>query len=377
MRAAARRARRRRWATRRRPGAPALRDAAAALDRAPVRRRRSTPTHVGACVGTKELVASLPHLLRLRNPRRDTVLYPAVAYPSYEMGATLAGLPRGAGPARRRVAPRPRRDRRRRRRARARAVGQRARQPDVVGRRRRALRARSRRGHAARGIVVASDECYAEFAPRARDDPRAPGSTACSRCTACRSARTSRACGSASTPATPSSSTYLVETRKHAGLMAPTPMQAAAVAALGDDAHVDVQRARYAERRDARARRARAARPRARRRPVPLLPLAARTTTAPTTAGRSRRGSRTRPACSSRPAISTAPAGADHVRLALVQPHDRFELALDRLATASSVNPTRSSSGRPREADHAAVGSGRRLARRHAASPRRTTRCAR
>ena len=48
-------------------------------------------SHVGACVGTKELVASLPHLLRLRNPQRDTVLYPAVAYPTYEMGAILAG----------------------------------------------------------------------------------------------------------------------------------------------------------------------------------------------------------------------------------------------------------------------------------------------
>src|SRR5579862_8207621 len=47
--------------------------------------------YVGACVGTKELVASLPHLLRLRDPRRDTVLYPAIAYPSYEMGAILAG----------------------------------------------------------------------------------------------------------------------------------------------------------------------------------------------------------------------------------------------------------------------------------------------
>src|SRR6478609_4081749 len=47
---------------------------------------------VGACVGTKELVAALPHLLHLRNPGRDTVLFPAIAYPTYEMGATLAGL---------------------------------------------------------------------------------------------------------------------------------------------------------------------------------------------------------------------------------------------------------------------------------------------
>src|SRR4029077_6226372 len=43
---------------------------------------------------------------------------------------------------------------------------------------------------------------------------------------------------------------YLVETRKHAGLMAPTVVQAAAAAALGDDDHVAEQRTRYAERRD-------------------------------------------------------------------------------------------------------------------------------
>lgn len=46
---------------------------------------------VGACIGTKELVAGLPHWLHLRDPSRDTVLYPAVSYPSYAMGATLAG----------------------------------------------------------------------------------------------------------------------------------------------------------------------------------------------------------------------------------------------------------------------------------------------
>src|SRR4029077_17176427 len=44
------------------------------------------------CIGTKEVVASLPRMLSLRDPSRDTVLYPAVAYPTYEMGALLAGL---------------------------------------------------------------------------------------------------------------------------------------------------------------------------------------------------------------------------------------------------------------------------------------------
>ncbi|HEX7095362.1 MAG TPA: aminotransferase class I/II-fold pyridoxal phosphate-dependent enzyme, partial [Acidimicrobiales bacterium] len=48
-------------------------------------------SQVAACVGTKEFVALLPHLLRLRTPDRDTVLYPAVSYPTYAMGATLAG----------------------------------------------------------------------------------------------------------------------------------------------------------------------------------------------------------------------------------------------------------------------------------------------
>ena len=49
------------------------------------------PAQVAACVGTKELVAGLPQWLRLRRPDRDTVLYPAVSYPTYAMGATLAG----------------------------------------------------------------------------------------------------------------------------------------------------------------------------------------------------------------------------------------------------------------------------------------------
>src|SRR5205814_4591881 len=49
------------------------------------------PTSVAACVGTKEFVASLPHYLRLRDPSKDTVLHPAIAYPTYEMGAVFAG----------------------------------------------------------------------------------------------------------------------------------------------------------------------------------------------------------------------------------------------------------------------------------------------
>ncbi|CAN5649175.1 hypothetical protein BH24ACT4_BH24ACT4_25520 [soil metagenome] len=49
------------------------------------------PGAVAATIGSKELVAGLPQWLRLRRPDRDTVLHPAVAYPTYAMGAQLAG----------------------------------------------------------------------------------------------------------------------------------------------------------------------------------------------------------------------------------------------------------------------------------------------
>ncbi len=48
------------------------------------------PMGLGATMGLKEFVVGLPHWLRLRDPSKDTVLYPAVAYPSYAMGAQLA-----------------------------------------------------------------------------------------------------------------------------------------------------------------------------------------------------------------------------------------------------------------------------------------------
>lgn len=43
----------------------------------------------------------------------------------------------------------------------------------------------------------------------------------------------------------------LLQIRKHGGMMTPAPVQAAAIAALGDDTHVTEQRARYAARRTA------------------------------------------------------------------------------------------------------------------------------
>ncbi len=45
---------------------------------------------IGATVGTKEFVVTLPQWMSLRTPSRDTVLYPAVSYPSYAMGASTS-----------------------------------------------------------------------------------------------------------------------------------------------------------------------------------------------------------------------------------------------------------------------------------------------
>ncbi len=72
-------------------GSPAYREGAAAW----MHRRLGVevpPEQVAATIGSKEFVAGVPQWLRLRSPERDTVLYPAISYPTYAMGAQLAGL---------------------------------------------------------------------------------------------------------------------------------------------------------------------------------------------------------------------------------------------------------------------------------------------
>ena len=205
------------------------------------------PTGIAACIGTKEMVVSLPHLLALRRPDRDTVLYPAVAYPSYDMGATLARL-RGvpvpldadwhldldaisAEDAERALLL---------------WINEPGNPSSSVAD--RAYLARVAEWGRAHGVVVASDECYVEFAP----EPATILSAGFEGVLAVHSlSKRSNLAGMrvgffAGDPALVQ---YLVETRKHAGFMVPTPAQAAAVAALSDDAHVEVQRARYGERR--------------------------------------------------------------------------------------------------------------------------------
>jgi succinyldiaminopimelate transaminase len=234
-------------------GAPAYREAAAAW----IGRRFGigvSPDAVLACIGTKELVASLPRLLALRDPGRDTVLYPAVAYPTYEMGARLAGL---------RAVPVPLDARWHLDLSRiseadaARALVIWVNEPgNPTGASGGPQHLRAVVDWAREcGAIVASDECYAEFTYDESGSPAAPATVlsaghdrvlavhSLSKRSNMAGLRAGFLAGDAALVS------YLGEVRKHAGLMTPAPVQAAATAALADDAHVDEQRARYARRR--------------------------------------------------------------------------------------------------------------------------------
>jgi succinyldiaminopimelate transaminase len=206
--------------------------------------------HVAACVGTKEFVATLPQWLSLRRPDRDTVLYPAVAYPTYEMGALLAGLRPVAVP----VDAQWHMD--------LSAI-------DPADAERALLLWVNTPGNPAgglddlsaaatwgldRSVPVFSDECYAEFTwdgPARSILGRGGGPDGMTGVVAVHSLskrsnmaglRVGWYAGDADMVR------YLREVRKHAGMMVPGPVQRAAVAALGDQAHVDAQRTRYIER---------------------------------------------------------------------------------------------------------------------------------
>jgi aspartate/methionine/tyrosine aminotransferase len=107
------------------------------------------------------------------------------------------------------------------------------------------------------GVVVASDECYAELTFDASGAPAAPVTAladshdgvlavhSLSKRSNMAGFRVGFVAGD------PELVQYLGEVRKHAGMMLAAPMQAAGAAALDDDAHVEAQRARYAARRAA------------------------------------------------------------------------------------------------------------------------------
>jgi succinyldiaminopimelate transaminase len=203
------------------------------------------PAHLAACIGTKELVAGLPHWLRLRSPSRDTVLYPAVSYPSYEMGATLAGCRAVPVPVNERwqldlgaIDPS---DADRALCLWVNTPGNPAGGLDDLG----AIAAWGR----AHDVPVFSDECYIEFtwagAPRTILEHGTDGVVAVHSLSKRSNLAGLRAGFYAGDPELVH---YLSELRKHAGFMVAGPVQAAAVAAFGDDAHVDEQRQRYEHR---------------------------------------------------------------------------------------------------------------------------------
>jgi aspartate/methionine/tyrosine aminotransferase len=119
---------------------------------------------------------------------------------------------------------------------------------------------------------------------------------------------------------------YLAEVRKHAGFMPPGPVQAAGAVALADDAHVDVQRERYRERLHYFADVLDA--------PLPggsfYLWMAAPDGDAWGLAARLAKEGGVLVS----PGEFYGPAGAGHVRIAMVQPMERLELVARRLGVA-------------------------------------------
>ncbi len=197
---------------------------------------------IGAAVGTKEFVGTLPQWLRLRTPARDTILYPSIAYPTYAMGARLAGCRAVAVPTRPDgtldLAAVDDDDARR-------ALALWVNSPSNPTGRLDDLEAAAEWGRR-HDVPVFSDECYVEFTwagrPRTILESGTDGVVAVhslSKRSNLAGLRAGFYAGDADLVA------YLQEVRKHVGMMVPGPVQAAAVAALDDDRHVEEQRARY------------------------------------------------------------------------------------------------------------------------------------
>ncbi|MGI8667068.1 MAG: aminotransferase class I/II-fold pyridoxal phosphate-dependent enzyme [Jatrophihabitans sp.] len=216
-------------------GSLALRTAAAGWIERRLGATVDPQAEVAACVGSKEFVASTPQYLKLRRPDRDTVLYPAISYPTYEMGAILAEL---------RPVP----------------YLQLAEISDADAERALCIWVNSPSNPTGelldlaaaaawgrqRGVPVLSDECYAEFSyaqgPTTILRHGTEGVVALhslSKRDNFAGARIGFYAGDAELVH------YLREVRKHAGLMPSGPVQQAAIVALGDDAQVERQRAVY------------------------------------------------------------------------------------------------------------------------------------
>ncbi|MEY9947360.1 succinyldiaminopimelate transaminase [Kitasatospora sp. GAS1066B] len=202
------------------------------------------PTAVLPTIGSKELVAWLPGQLGL-GPG-DQVAYPRLAYPTYEVGARLCGAEAVEYEDVAELDP-----------ARVRLLWLNS-PSNPTGRvltadqlRRTVAWAREHR------VLLVSDECYLELGWEAEPVSvlRADvcgGSHEGLLAVHSLSKRSNLAGYRASFVAgDPVVVRELLEIRKHGGMIVPAPVQAATIAALGDDAHVAEQRARYAARRAA------------------------------------------------------------------------------------------------------------------------------
>ena len=206
-------------------------------------------------IGSKESVALLP--LHLGVGPGDLVLHPRAAYPTYDVGARLVGatpvpVDTDADPATWGVPDD----------ARVAIVWLNSPgNPDghVLGTEQLARIVAWARG---RGAIVISDECYAELAWEAPWDaepipslldPRVGGAAGRTGLLALYSlSKQSNLAGyrAAFLAGDAGLVSAVTEVRKHTGMLVPTPVQAALVAVLGDEAHMEVQKEVYRERRE-------------------------------------------------------------------------------------------------------------------------------
>lgn len=197
---------------------------------------------IAACIGTKEFVGTLPQWLKLRRPELDTVLFPAISYPTYAMGATLAGCRAVAVP----MSPTgglqlDAIDPADAARALVLWVNSPANPSGVLD----DLGAAATWGRA-HGVPVFSDECYVEFTWTGRGrsilEHGVEGVVAVHSLSKRSNLAGTRVGFYAGDP---DLVRYLQEVRKHVGMMVPGPAQAAGAVALADDQHVAEQRDRY------------------------------------------------------------------------------------------------------------------------------------
>lgn len=224
-------------------GTAALREAAADALARRYRVSGLAPDAVLPVIGTKELIAWLPTLLGLG--ANDTVVVPELAYPTYEVGARLAGTPVLRADSLTQLGPqRP-------------ALIYLNSPSNPTGRVLGVDHLRKVVGWARdRGVLVVSDECYLGLGwdeqPLSLLDDAVSGGDhtgllavhSLSKSSSMAGYRAGFVAGDAAVVA------ELLAVRRHAGMMVPTPVQAAMVAALSDDAHEQQQRDRYARRRE-------------------------------------------------------------------------------------------------------------------------------